>query len=126
MDGVGGWRRAAARAPCIIASPVCPLRPRLLPAFPTAPKEPNMSRHLPGLPRAALSRMACAFSMGAAMSMAPLALAQQDAGQEDGIRLQRGGSAVRNIVPVEVIEQQAAQEYEQIKQEAIAKHALAG
>ncbi|WP_011296382.1 M48 family metallopeptidase [Cupriavidus necator] len=85
-----------------------------------------MSRHLPGVPRPVLSRMACALSMGAAMSMAPLALAQEDPGQEDGIRLQRGGSAVKNIVPVEVIEQQAAQEYEQIKQEAIAKHALAG
>ncbi len=45
--------------------------------------------------------------------------------QEDGIRIERGGSAVRKIVPVEVIEQQAAQEYDQIKQDAANKGELA-
>lgn len=85
-----------------------------------------MSRHQPGVPRLVLPRMACALSVGAAITVTPLALAQQGEDQEGGIRLERSASAVRKIVPVEVIEQQAAQEYEQIKQEAIAKRALAG
>lgn len=43
---------------------------------------------------------------------------------EDGVRVDRRYSKVREIVPMEVIDQQAAREYEQVKQEAIAKHTL--
>ncbi|SDC38704.1 Peptidase family M48 [Cupriavidus sp. YR651] len=48
------------------------------------------------------------------------------AAPDDGVRVERRYSKVREIVPMEVIDQQAAREYEQLKQEAIAKHALAG
>lgn len=48
------------------------------------------------------------------------------AAPDDGVRVERRYSRVRTIVPMEVIDQQAAREYEQIKQEAIAKHTLAG
>ncbi|MGX0134636.1 putative Zn-dependent protease [Cupriavidus metallidurans] len=44
---------------------------------------------------------------------------------DDGVRVDRRYSKVREIVPMEVIDQQAAREYEQVKQEAIAKHTLA-
>ncbi|ABF07033.1 peptidase family M48 [Cupriavidus metallidurans CH34] len=43
---------------------------------------------------------------------------------DDGVRVDRRYSKVRDIVPMEVIDQQAAREYEQVKQEAIAKHTL--
>ncbi|MDF3836353.1 M48 family metallopeptidase [Cupriavidus basilensis] len=56
------------------------------------------------------------------------AQAQQQVPDQDegGIRVQRGGASVRQIVPVEVIEQQASQEYEQLKQEAQSKRTLLG
>lgn len=45
--------------------------------------------------------------------------------QSDGVKVERGGGVVRQLVPAEAIEQQALQEYEQIKREARAKGALA-
>lgn len=42
----------------------------------------------------------------------------------DGISIAPGPASVRKLVPVEDIEQQAAQEYEQVKQEAIAQRTL--
>jgi len=60
----------------------------------------------------------------AAVWMALPAMAQEWGEPEDGVKLERAASPVTQIVPAEVIEQQAAQEYEQIKQEAIAKRAL--
>ena len=42
----------------------------------------------------------------------------------DGVQLARRESRVREIVPMAVIDQQAAREYEQVKQEAIARHTL--
>lgn len=45
--------------------------------------------------------------------------------QSDGVNVERGGGVVRQLVPAEAIEQQAMQEYEQIKREARAKGALA-
>ncbi|WP_444633431.1 M48 family metallopeptidase [Cupriavidus oxalaticus] len=73
-------------------------------------------------------RLARALALAAALLAAPAlpAHAQGQGSEPGGINIQRGGSAVRNIVPAEAIEQQAAQEYEQLKQEAIAKRALAG
>ncbi len=73
----------------------------------------------------AMPRQFAALALAASAAFgAPAALAQ-DAEPDDGIRVQRGGAPVRLIVPVEVIEQQAAQEYEQIKTEAQSKRTLA-
>ncbi len=71
--------------------------------------------------RLAALALAAALGMGAAQ-------AQQQVPDQDegGIRVQRGGASVRQIVPVEVIEQQASQEYEQLKQEAQSKRTLLG
>ena len=93
---------------------------------PIAPKESHMLRRLQGVQRPIRLRLARALALAAAAM--PLgwglpALAQDS--DTGGIRLNPSGSAVRTIVPVEAIEQQAAQEYEQLKQEAIAKRALA-
>ncbi|AGW88563.1 M48 family metallopeptidase [Cupriavidus necator] len=85
-----------------------------------------MLRRLQGVQRPARTRLARALALAAvALPMAWSQPAPAQEGDADGIRLNRGGSAVRNIVPAEAIEQQATQEYEQLKQEAIAKHALA-
>lgn len=46
------------------------------------------------------------------------------AAPSDGVQVERRYSRVREIVPMEVIDQQAAREYEQVRQEAIAKHTL--
>lgn len=62
-----------------------------------------------------------------AFALALPALAQEVAlvaAPDDGVRVDRRYSKVREIVPMEVIDQQAAREYEQVKQEAIAKRAL--
>ncbi|MEN7529949.1 MULTISPECIES: M48 family metallopeptidase [unclassified Cupriavidus] len=48
------------------------------------------------------------------------------AAPDDGVRVERNDSRVRMIVPMEVIDQQAAREYEQVRQEAIAKKTLLG
>lgn len=50
-------------------------------------------------------------------------VAPQDDG---GVTVELRKSKIREVVPMEMIDQQAAREYEQIKQEAIARHALAG
>lgn len=85
-----------------------------------------MLRRLQGVQRPTRTRLARALALAAvALPMAWSQPAPAQEGDAGGIRLNRGGSAVRNIVPAEAIEQQAAQEYEQLKQEAIAKHALA-
>ncbi|WP_349604763.1 M48 family metallopeptidase [Cupriavidus sp. DF5525] len=85
-----------------------------------------MLRRLQGVQRPARTRLARALALAAvALPTAWSQPAPAQEGDADGIRLNRGGSAVRNIVPAEAIEQQATQEYEQLKQEAIAKHALA-
>ncbi|BDB22838.1 M48 family metallopeptidase [Cupriavidus sp. P-10] len=70
-------------------------------------------------------RLARALALAAALLVWSGVPAQAQEAEPGGIKIQRGGSAVRNIVPAEAIEQQAAQEYEQLKQEAIAKRALA-
>lgn len=70
---------------------------------------------------ARLPMFAAMLLAGAAAAYVPPAAAQSD-----GIELQRGGAAVRKLVPAEAIEQQAVQEYEQLKNEARAKRALAG
>lgn len=69
---------------------------------------------------APLRRLTLAVLGAVALLGAPAVLAQSD-----GVNVQRGGGAVSQLVPAEAIEQQAAQEYEQIKQEARAKGALA-
>ncbi|MFX6149125.1 hypothetical protein ABTF39_20055, partial [Acinetobacter baumannii] len=60
---------------------------------------------------APLRRLTRAVLGTVALLGAPAALAQSD-----GVNVQRGGGAVSQLVPAEAIEQQAAQEYEQIKQ----------
>lgn len=63
----------------------------------------------------------------AAMAVALPTVAQEVAlvaAPQDGVRVERRYSRVREIVPMEVIDQQAAREYEQVKQEAIAKRTL--
>ena len=85
-----------------------------------------MLRRLQGVQRPTRDRLVRALALAAvAAPMAWCLPAQAQDSEPGGIRLDRSGSAVRKIVPVEAIEQQAAQEYEQLKQEAIAKHALA-
>ncbi|EHP38927.1 peptidase M48, Ste24p [Cupriavidus basilensis OR16] len=69
---------------------------------------------------------ALALAASAALSMSAVRAQAQPQDAEDGIRVQRGGASIRQIVPVEVIEQQASQEYEQLKEEAQAKKTLAG
>ena len=64
-----------------------------------------------------------------AFVLAVPALAQQLvvlAEPPDGVRVERPNSKIREIVPMEVIDQQAAREYEQVKQEAIARRTLLG
>ena len=46
------------------------------------------------------------------------------ASQDDGVKVGKG-SALRNLVPAEGIEKQAAQQYSQLKQQMVAKKALA-
>ncbi|ULX52880.1 peptidase M48 [Cupriavidus taiwanensis] len=87
-----------------------------------------MLRRLQGVQRPYRLRLARALALAAAvlpLGWSVPASAQPQDGSAGGIRLNPGGSAVRNIVPAEVIEQQAVQEYEQLKQEASAKRALA-
>lgn len=76
-------------------------------------------RRQPGVPAPILRRVAAALALAAAGGIALPAMAQ-----DDGVRIERGGSAVRKIVPAEVIEQQALQEYDQLKQEAVSKRVL--
>jgi len=87
-----------------------------------------MLRRLQGVQRPSRLRLVRALALATAVLplgwSLPAPAQPQDPGA-GGIRLNPGGSAVRNIVPAEVIEQQAVQEYEQLKQEAIAKRALA-
>ncbi|MGT2491549.1 hypothetical protein ACU4GD_15965 [Cupriavidus basilensis] len=66
------------------------------------------------LPRqlAALA-LAASATLGMGVAQAQGQAQPQDA--DEGIRVQRGRASIRQIVPVEVIEQQASQEYEQIK-----------
>ncbi|AOY91996.1 peptidase M48 [Cupriavidus sp. USMAA2-4] len=64
-------------------------------------------------------RPLCA-ALGLALVLLPLPLLAQ----EDGIRLEDRNASIRKIVPLEDIERQAAQEYEQIKQEAVAQRTL--
>lgn len=73
--------------------------------------------------------VAAAFVLAAALGAAhPLPARAQGvavvSAPDDGVRVDRRYSKVRDIVPMEVIDQQAAREYEQVKQEAIAKHTL--
>ena len=78
----------------------------------------------------ALPRRLAALALAASAALSMNAVQAQGQAQpqdaEDGIRVQRGGASIRQIVPVEVIEQQASQEYEQLKEEAQAKKTLAG
>lgn len=67
-------------------------------------------------------RLRCTVAAAVVAVMLPAASALA---QSDGINVQRGGGVVRELVPAEAIEQQALQEYEQIKREARAKGALA-
>lgn len=73
-----------------------------------------------------LAALALAASAALSMSAVQAQGQAQPQDSEDGIRVQRGGASIRQIVPVEVIEQQASQEYEQLKEEAQAKKTLAG
>lgn len=57
-----------------------------------------------------------------AASVPPLAFAQQ--GKQDGVKVD-GPSSLRKLVPAEQLEQAAAQQYLQMKQQAAAKRALA-
>ncbi|RZT38604.1 M48 family metallopeptidase [Cupriavidus agavae] len=69
-------------------------------------------------------------TLAVAISTLALPAAAQEvavvAAPDDGVRVARNDSRVRMIVPMEVIDQQAAREYEQVKQEAIAKKTLLG
>ena len=76
-------------------------------------------------------RQSCLRAALAAVAfvLAVPALAQQLvvlAEPPDGVRVERPNSKIREIVPMEVIDQQAAREYEQVKQEAIARRTLLG
>jgi len=73
--------------------------------------------------------VAAAFALSAVLGAvcAPPVRAQElsvVAAPDDGVQVERRYSKVREIVPMDVIDQQAAREYEQVKQEAIAKHTL--
>jgi len=73
--------------------------------------------------------VAAAFALSAVLgaACAPPVRAQElsvVAAPDDGVQVERRYSKVREIVPMDVIDQQAAREYEQVKQEAIAKHTL--
>lgn len=70
-----------------------------------------------GLP---VRRAAAALAAGALLLAGAPASAQNE-----GVKVQPGGAAVRQLVPAEAIEQQALEEYEQIKREAREKGALA-
>lgn len=72
----------------------------------------------------AMPRRFAALALAASAAFGMTAGLAQEAGPDDGIRVQRGGASVRQIVPVEVIEQQASQEYEQLKEEAQSKRTL--
>ncbi|MBV8273157.1 MAG: M48 family metallopeptidase [Cupriavidus sp.] len=78
-------------------------------------------------PRAAAAAVLVSVALLGVTGARP-ALAQQSvvvvAAPDDGVQVERRYSKVREIVPMEVIDQQAAREYEQVKQEAIAKHTL--
>lgn len=77
---------------------------------------------------ACVARIAAAAIVvaGCALSSPLPVRAQAPGAAPDGVKLERAASPVRQIVPAEVIEQQAVHEYEQIRQEAIAKRALGG
>jgi len=92
----------------------------ICPRVPRSARDNDSSR--PAMPRP--SRYLSVPLLTAAVWMALPAMAQEWGEPEDGVKLERAASPVTQIVPAEVIEQQAAQEYEQIKQEAIAKRAL--
>ena len=69
-------------------------------------------------------RAALAVAICAAAAAASAQELSQVAAPTDGVQLARRESRVREIVPMAVIDQQAAREYEQVKQEAIARHTL--
>lgn len=69
-------------------------------------------------------RAALAVAICAAATPASAQELSQVAAPTDGVQLARRESRVREIVPMAVIDQQAAREYEQVKQEAIARHTL--
>ncbi|MBY4731672.1 M48 family metallopeptidase [Cupriavidus pauculus] len=69
-------------------------------------------------------RAALAVAIFAAAAAASAQELSQVAAPTDGVQLARRESRVREIVPMAVIDQQAAREYEQVKQEAIARHTL--
>lgn len=75
-------------------------------------------------------RATSAPMLGAAACVLALPAVAQEvvvvAAPDDGVKLDRRSSRVREIVPMEVIDQQAAREYEQVRQEAIARHTLLG
>lgn len=82
---------------------------------PRLPRRPHRPR---GRWLAWLAMTACAGAIAQEVALV--------AAPDDGVRVERRYSRVRQIVPMEVIDQQAAREYEQIKQEAIARRTLLG
>lgn len=104
---------------CIIASPSASPPKRVTTSYvfavnPIVPETLRLFR-----PRIALAAAMLALALPAVAQEVELVAAPQD-----GVRVERGHSRVREIVPMDVIDQQAAREYEQVKQEAIAKHTL--
>jgi len=69
-------------------------------------------------------KAALAWPLCAALGLSLAVLAVPVHAEEAGVQLAERNASIRKIVPIEDIERQAAQEYEQIKQEAVAQHTL--